>query len=372
MNFKQKLQSPKGLSNFQKLRNVVKKKFLLLKPGFNRNCIYIKSDDFVFDKNAYKPEILGKYLSKKEYDTIISELNKVVTKSFIQNNKHEKVKIYRFIYFLIIISLSFFIIGAVILHHAKLFHETNPDELNLYYVISILLFLSTLAIILGLTVHNFQHTSIQITTLEDTIHSYIKQYVSFLNVYFQGIFQWNYYPHKATIELCIVDIDDDENDTGKLTKLTRKNYGYLEKRKKCEDLKKIEEVFEGNCNEEDEMIKKKLFGDGWEEKNKLDYNYYENESSGEEDNKENDEEIKEEKDEDNKTLNNNYGQTTIIKNSQILNSTDDGEEVSGHNMRMINECEENVTLINRNLQLQNQNSNGFLREFIHTKSYSYS
>ena len=65
MNFKQKLQSPKGLSNFQKLRNVVKKKFWLLKPGFNRNCIYIKSDDFVFDKNAYKPEILGKYLSKK-------------------------------------------------------------------------------------------------------------------------------------------------------------------------------------------------------------------------------------------------------------------------------------------------------------------
>ena len=104
----EKGKSSQYLPDMQKIGNAVKKTIFLRNRGYNKNCIYIKSDDYVFDKKAYRPEVLGKYLSQREYETIINELNKVVTKAFIKNNKHEKVKIYRFIYFLILISMLFF------------------------------------------------------------------------------------------------------------------------------------------------------------------------------------------------------------------------------------------------------------------------
>ena len=191
--------------------------------------------------------------------------------------------------------MLFFIAGSVLLDEAHKFHNETPNELNLYYVLAILFFLAVVGFFLGLTIHNYQHTSIQITTMEETIHSYIKQYVSFLNVYFQGVFQWNYISNKGLIELNIVNIEDDEDEIGKLSRLNKENSGYYDKRRKCEELKKIEEVFEANGNEEHEMIQKKLYGIGWtQNNNKIDLNYYINEEEEEEEDDINEEEKRKE------------------------------------------------------------------------------
>ena len=68
------------------------KKTISQKQNNSMKTVNITSEDFIFDFKAYNQEILGKYMTKKEYQTIISELNMVVTKAFITNNKKEKVK----------------------------------------------------------------------------------------------------------------------------------------------------------------------------------------------------------------------------------------------------------------------------------------
>ena len=199
------MKSGRAFKNFQRLKKAVNTKFLLLKPQNFRKVVYIKSDNFVFDKKSYDSYILGKYISRQDYETIISELNKVVTRSFIENNKHEKLKVYRFVYFMIFVSFVFFTCGAFLLADAEVYNSKNKDSINLPYLISILLFLGSTVIILGLSINNSRHTHIQMVTIANTIHSFIKQYLSFLNVYFQGVLHFNCFQYKSTIELSVVD-----------------------------------------------------------------------------------------------------------------------------------------------------------------------
>ncbi len=246
------------------------KKTISQKQNNSLKTVNITSEDFIFDFKAYNQEILGKYMTKKEYQTIISELNMVVTKAFITNNKKEKVKIYKFIYVLLLITFIFFISGSVFLVKAHNFKNNHPNELNIPYIIGVLLTLSSIIIVIGLSIYNFKHSSIRMLTIEDTIHSFIRKYVSFLNVYFKGFFKWTYHPKKVLIELTVEDeeiIDDDDiANTNKI----KNDIELRKKNKKPIELEKLEELFEGYDNEDDEMIEKKLFGNGWEEYDEYD------------------------------------------------------------------------------------------------------
>ena len=51
------------IMNIKKLQNVARKKLLLIKTKYHHNTVYIKSEDFVFDKNAFDKKKLEKYLS---------------------------------------------------------------------------------------------------------------------------------------------------------------------------------------------------------------------------------------------------------------------------------------------------------------------
>ena len=291
------------------------KKTISQKQNSSQKTVNITSEDFIFDFKAYNQEILGKYMTKKEYQTIISELNMVVTKAFIMNNKKEKVKIYKFIYVLLLITIIFFIAGSVFLVKAHSFKINHPQELNIPYVIGVLLTLSSVIIFIGLSIYNFKHSSIRMLTIEDTIHSFIRKYVSFLNVYFKGFFKWTYHPKKVLIELTVEDdeiIDDDDNaDTNKI-----KNDIEKKRNKKPIELEKLEELFEGYDNEDDEMIEKKLFGNGWDDDDE-----YEKEDDTE-----------------------NYLQNQKKKTNDIYNiKFNDGKttELSKDTLRLITENEEN-------------------------------
>ena len=305
------MKSGRVFKNLQRLKKAVNTKFLLLKPQNFRKVIYIKSDNFVFDKKSYDSYILGKYISRQDYETIISELNKVVTRSFIENNKHEKLKVYRFVYFMIFISFVFFICGAFLLADAEAYNNKNKDTINLPYLISILLFLGSTVIILGLSINNSRHTSIQMVTIANTIHSFIKQYLSFLNVYFQGVLHFNYFQYKSTIELSVVDCENEDDEEGTKYNRFRTYEGIVHKRKKNEKIKKLEKMLEETIKEEDEMIHSKLFGNGWEEKNHVFDDYY----------YEDDKEIKSEK--KSKKDNNN---STSYNNTNNSNSSDSDYE----------------------------------------------
>jgi hypothetical protein len=222
-------------------------------------CLIINSEDFIFDYKAYNKELLGEYLSKKDFQIIIAELNKVVTKAFIVNNNNEKIKIYKLNYILILISMIMFLGGILIIKKAENFHINHPNELNILYIICVLLTVGCSIILCGISIYNFSHTSIRLLTTEDMIHSFIKKYISFLNVYFKGTFKWTYFPKKSIITLEIEDQDYIDEDVN----IEDENNNKV----KSKEIKKLEELFEGFENEEDEMIEKKLFGDGWEEKN---------------------------------------------------------------------------------------------------------
>ena len=312
------------------------KKTISQKQNNSMKTVNITSEDFIFDFKAYNQEILGKYMTKKEYQTIISELNMVVTKAFITNNKKEKVKIYKFIYVLLLITFIFFISGSVFLVKAHNFKNNHPNELNIPYIIGVLLTLSSIIIVIGLSIYNFKHSSIRMLTIEDTIHSFIRKYVSFLNVYFKGFFKWTYHPKKVLIELTVEDdeiIDDDDNaDTNKI-----KNDIEKKRNKKPIELEKLEELFEGYDNEDDEMIEKKLFGNGWDDDDE-----YEKEDDTE-----------------------NYLQNQKKKINDIYNiKFNDGKttELSKDTLRLITENEEN------NIQEDNKKLDKTFNSFSRTRN----
>lgn len=175
------------------------------------NKIQIYSEDFVFDKNCYDPKRLSQWLSKKEFNIIISELNKIVTKSFIKKNKAERIKVYNFIYFLLGVITLFFILGSFCLFQAQESYDPKSESINLAYVIGIVLFSLMLILLLGLSCYNFKHITYQMITLENTIHNYIKQYIGFLNLYFQGVLKWVYHQTIVMIEITVLNNEDEDH-----------------------------------------------------------------------------------------------------------------------------------------------------------------
>ena len=295
-------------------------------------CLIINSEDFNFDYNAYNKELLGEYLSKKDFQIIIAELNKVVTKAFIVNNKNEKIR--KINYILIIISLIMFFGGIFFIKKAQKFHINHPNELNILYIICALLTIGCLIILCGISIYNFSHTSIRMLTIEDMINSFIKKYISFLNVYFKGTFKWTYFPKKAIITLEIEDkdyIDEDVNiEEEKNSKV------------KSKDIKKLEELFEEFDNEEDELIEKKLFGDGWEEKNEYEIIDEDEETQLNNSNKNNKE--------DNK-------KKLIKLKSMGGNETELNESINKENLRFIIENEDKyLNKTNKTMLIDNYNN----------------
>lgn len=217
------------------------------------NRVQIYSEEFVFDKNCYNSR-LSQYLSKKEFNIIVSELNKIVTKSFIKKNKAERIKVYNFIYFLLAIIALFFILGSFCLFQAHKIYKEDTDDINLAYVIGIVLFTLMLIFILGISWHNFNHITYQMITLENTIHNYIKQYIGFLNLYFQGILKWVYHQTIVMIEITILNTEDDDNFI---------SAGFnkeLLKRRKTDYIDDIFEVLEEENDDIDREIENQLYG----------------------------------------------------------------------------------------------------------------
>lgn len=217
------------------------------------NRVQIYSEEFVFDKNCYNSR-LSQYLSKKEFNIIVSELNKIVTKSFIKKNKAERIKVYNFIYFLLAIIALFFILGSFCLFQAHKTYKEVTDDINLAYVIGIVLFTLMLIFILGLSWHNFNHITYQMITLENTIHNYIKQYIGFLNLYFQGVLKWVYHQTIVMIEITILNTEDDDNFI---------SAGFnkeLLKRRKTDYIDDIFEVLEEENDDIDREIESQLYG----------------------------------------------------------------------------------------------------------------
>ena len=114
-----------------------------------------------------------------------------------------------------------------------LLFKSNFSEISLTGALNSVIFF------IGLSIYNFKHLSIRMLTIEDTFHSFIRKYVSFLNAYFKRYFNWTYHPKKVLIELRVEDDEIIENDDNTNTKKIKNE---IEKKwnKKPIDLKKLE------------------------------------------------------------------------------------------------------------------------------------
>lgn len=235
-----------------------------------KKTIYITSDHYIFERRAYDKKILGNLMSKEEFDNIISELNMIVTKSYQENNKNAKTKVYKFLFVLIFFSCVTYtlkiicLLKARTLQKAKENNEEGSSQTNFDFILSIIFFILTVCIILGISIYNYENTSLKMLTIEEAVHSYIKKYVCFLNVYFKGVIKFIYHQKYVYIELHVEDLDPPDQEDLKY---------YIDKnneRKKItqeSDYQKLEEIFEDNENDEDYMINKNIFPSSTNEDN---------------------------------------------------------------------------------------------------------
>jgi hypothetical protein len=88
------------------------------------------SEIFYFDHDVYDEKILGPFISKENFDYILTECEKVVCMSHIKKVNFEKQTIKKWIYIFGIISIIIFIIFLIILLYIPRHNNTK----TLYYV----------------------------------------------------------------------------------------------------------------------------------------------------------------------------------------------------------------------------------------------
>ena len=85
---------------------------------------------FYFDHDVYDEKILGPFITKENFDYILTECEKVVCMSHIKKAKFEKQIIKKWIYIFVIISIIIFLIFLLILYYIPRYNNTK----TLYYI----------------------------------------------------------------------------------------------------------------------------------------------------------------------------------------------------------------------------------------------
>lgn len=61
------------------------------------NCykisVHLSKDDLIFDRGTYDKDILKNHISKKDYDNIINEAEKIISSCWINNENMKKLKL---------------------------------------------------------------------------------------------------------------------------------------------------------------------------------------------------------------------------------------------------------------------------------------
>ena len=85
----------------------------------NSQQIIIKLDPneiFFFEHNTYNPLLLSEIITRKKYDKIINDAEKVLCEAFVKKEKYEKIYINAIIYILYVLILILFFIYFILLY----------------------------------------------------------------------------------------------------------------------------------------------------------------------------------------------------------------------------------------------------------------
>ena len=177
-----------------------------------------QSDEiFYFNHDVYNTSILPSYISRKKFDDILTECEKVVCKSHVNKIIFEKQELKMWIYIMIIISIIVFLISLSILFYSNRYrHKKN------LYLIAIYFAIFGLFILIIVLFYNFFSTKITGKDINDFVFEDLNKYLESINKQFNKKIIFNYNKEKKTIIMTIPNKLDKEKYTK--IKFDKRNY----------------------------------------------------------------------------------------------------------------------------------------------------
>lgn len=173
-------------------------------PLTSKNKVIVQANNYTFDKKSYQEEFLKPYLMKEDFEGIIEEANKLISKSWATKKEFEYVGLSKFTIIVIILSIAF--TGG---YMATLYISTHVDneKSTVFFIISIAFMIAVLALTIILSLVTYCTDIEKYKSLDDIIKNYLDQYLGYINNYFEGYLFWTYDHVNYFIEINILNHD---------------------------------------------------------------------------------------------------------------------------------------------------------------------
>lgn len=116
----------------------------------NKILLKLEQENYFLPHNAYDNDILSEYISKSEFEALITDADKVISLSWISKRKYDRLKIPILVYGLALLSAICFVVYLILMYFAP----TSENGLSLYYI-GLGFCIVGILIASGLSVYNF-------------------------------------------------------------------------------------------------------------------------------------------------------------------------------------------------------------------------
>lgn len=173
-------------------------------PENTARKVIVKSVNCTFDKKSYSLEHLNQFLSKEDFEEIIGEVNKLVSKSFYIKKKNESTSLG---YFSIsVVGLSFLLtLTYILLLYYSTSGDVNSQTGDVLFIISTICMCAVLILVFLLSLLTYISKIGKLQSLDEIIKTSIDQYLGYINNYFESYMEWIYVQTDQYIEINILD-----------------------------------------------------------------------------------------------------------------------------------------------------------------------
>jgi hypothetical protein len=163
--------------------------------------IIIKSTNFTFSKKSYQ-EQLSPFITAQEFEGLINEVNKLITKSFFTNLNRDSLDLSKWALFVIFTSIILTIIYIMLLALSD--NGKDKGSNNILFGLSIFFMVVTLILLISLSLWTYLSKGSQNFSIEQVLKENLDRYLEKINKYFEGYLYWKYDYLKVTLEIEIL------------------------------------------------------------------------------------------------------------------------------------------------------------------------
>jgi hypothetical protein len=168
-------------------------------PESTPDCLIITSKHYIFNKKAYNEDLLGKLLTRNDFEILIDEINRVMSYTWSDKKKAMSLGVPCFTKTVVVLSILLTALYMGLLYHST----TNPESVSYAISIVIMTVVIILAMLLSLTTFCTKVKKFQ--TLDDMMKTNLDEYLTSINHYFQGYLEWQFIPNQSYLEVKIIN-----------------------------------------------------------------------------------------------------------------------------------------------------------------------